>query len=186
MAALRPSPVTIHPKLPTTITTYATTASLLPRTLRRRRLPALKISLPSITRRRHSAGAAGAVMIGSPAASYATALLDVARSNETLEATIANVEKIEKVFCDDVVQKYFANPTVRVEKKLEIVEEIARAEDLKPHVTNFLYILVDMNRIDLMKEIVKEIEIVYNKITGTEVSFLRLFSLFRGFHGCKK
>ncbi|ONK60764.1 uncharacterized protein A4U43_C08F22370 [Asparagus officinalis] len=53
---------------------------------------------------------------------------------------------------------------------MEVIAEIAKAEELKPHTANFLSILVDMKRIDLIKEIVKEFEACYNKITGTEVA----------------
>ena len=108
-------------------------------------------------------------MVDTAASSYATALADVAQANGTLDATIADVEKIDRVFSDPAVQNFFANPTISVEKKMEVAEEIAKAEELKPHTANFLNILVDMGRINLVKDIAKEFETCYNRITGTEV-----------------
>lgn len=184
MAALRQSPVTLHPKFISTTTTTASISSSslrpIPRPLRRRRLPSLKLSLPPTIRRRPARGAAGAVMVDTAASSYATALADVALANGTLEATIADVEKLDKVFSYPSVQEFFANPTISIDKKLEVVGEIAKAEELKPHTANFLCILVDMGRINIVGEIVKEFEACYNKITGTEVSssfFFRSFGI---------
>ncbi|XP_010530142.1 PREDICTED: ATP synthase subunit delta, chloroplastic-like [Tarenaya hassleriana] len=115
-------------------------------------------------------GAAGARMVATAAGSYATALADVAKSNNTLDSTSADVEKIEKVFSDQQVVEFFANPTVTVEKKREVLDEIAKSSSLQPHTENFLNILVDANRIEMVSEIVKEFEAVYNKLTDTELA----------------
>lgn len=39
--------------------------------------------------------------------------------------------------------------------------------------TNFLNILVDMKRVDMIKEIIKEFDVVYNKLTETELAVVR-------------
>ncbi|KAK6116116.1 hypothetical protein DH2020_008385 [Rehmannia glutinosa] len=109
-------------------------------------------------------------MADSAASSYANALAEVARSNDTLEQTSADVEKLDKIFAEDQVIGFFTNPTIAVETKREIVDEIARSSSLSPHVANFLNILVDMKRIDVIRDIVKEYEIVYNKLTETELA----------------
>ncbi|XP_043721559.1 ATP synthase delta chain, chloroplastic-like [Telopea speciosissima] len=115
-------------------------------------------------------GAAGTKMADSASACYATALADVAKSNQTLEATNADLDKIEKIFNEPLVYNYFVNPTIGEEKKREIVDDIVKTSSLQPHVAYFLNILVDMKRIELIKEIVKEFEILYNKITDTELA----------------
>ncbi|GAA0182285.1 ATP synthase [Lithospermum erythrorhizon] len=108
-------------------------------------------------------------MAGSAAGSYASALADVAKSNNTLEETQSDIEKIEQLFYSDVYN-FFTNPTVPMETKCSFVDDIAKSSDLKPHVANFLNILIDMKRVELIKEIVKEFEVVYNKLTNTEVA----------------
>ncbi|XP_022973506.1 ATP synthase subunit delta, chloroplastic-like [Cucurbita maxima] len=112
----------------------------------------------------------GARMSASAAGSYAAALAEVAASNNTLDATSGDVEKIESVFADSQVFDCFANPTISIEKKLALVDEIAASSSLLPHTANFLKILVDAKRIDIVKEIVTEFESVYNKITNTELA----------------
>ncbi|NBH31954.1 ATP synthase F1 subunit delta, partial [Staphylococcus warneri] len=109
-------------------------------------------------------------MSSTAASSYANALADVAKSNNTLDRTFADVEKIEKLFSEESVLRFFTNPTIVDVEKRGIIDEIARSAALQPHVANFLSILVDMKRIDLVKEIVKEFEVVYNILTATELA----------------
>nr|XP_023894472.1 ATP synthase delta chain, chloroplastic [Quercus suber] len=115
-------------------------------------------------------GASSAKMAASVAASYASALADVAKSNNTLDATSADVEKIEKIFTNQQVFDFFANPVIDVEKKREMLDQIASSSGLSPHTANFLNILVDSGRIDLIKDIVSEFEIVYNDLTDTQLA----------------
>ncbi|XP_057416118.1 ATP synthase delta chain, chloroplastic [Lotus japonicus] len=145
--------------------------------------PILNLSLPSSTftplnlklvsvapSRRSGGGALGARMNASAATSYASALADVASSNKSLDATTADVEKLETLFSDAKVFDYFSNPTVRIEDKRKLIDDIAKSSELQPHTRNFLYILIDSQRIDLIIEIVKEYELVYNTLTDTELA----------------
>ncbi|KAK4428491.1 ATP synthase delta chain, chloroplastic [Sesamum alatum] len=135
------------------------------------KIPKLTIK-PLLRRRGRGGGASGAKMADSAAGSYANALADVAKSNNTLDETSDDVEKIEKIFSDEQVVNFFTNPTIIEEEKQKLVDEIAKSSGLQPHVANFLNILVDMKRIDLIKEIVKEFEVVYNKLTDTQVAIV--------------
>lgn len=111
-------------------------------------------------------------MSDSVASSYATALADVAKSNGTLEATAADLEKISNLFSEEAVYRYFTNPTVPVESKNELVDSYTKEANLQPHIANFLNVLIDMKRIDQIKEITEEFEVVYNKITETELAIV--------------
>ncbi|CAF2125044.1 hypothetical protein BRARA_C02612 [Brassica rapa] len=133
-------------------------------------LPMRKTALPLRTR---GGNAAGARMSATAAGSYAMALADVAKRNDTLELTSADVEKLEKVFSDPQVLNFFANPTVELEKKRLVIDEIVKSSALQSHTSNFLNILVDANRINIVRDIVKEFEMVYNKITDTQLAEVR-------------
>lgn len=109
-------------------------------------------------------------MASTVAGSYAAALADVAKSNNTLDSTCADIEKIEKIFADESVYDFFANPTIDQEKKRQLIDEISKSSALQPHTTNFLNILIDAKRLDAIKDIVKEFETVYNSITNTELA----------------
>ncbi|PKU71464.1 ATP synthase subunit delta, chloroplastic [Dendrobium catenatum] len=172
MATIRLSPAAIHTFAVSPTTQIPPISSSLrpsPFPLHRRRFSSLKISIP---RRRHAGGgsAAGATMSDTPASRYASALAEVAKSNNTLDATMGDLENIETVFSNSSVLSFFINPTISDEKKLDFIKEIATASELQLHTANFLNILIDMKRIDVIIEIVKEFSFCYNEITGTEVA----------------
>ncbi|CAJ1943616.1 unnamed protein product [Sphenostylis stenocarpa] len=129
---------------------------------------ALKLKLAAATSR--SNGSAGARMSATAASSYATALADVASANNTLDATTADIEKIDELFSDPKVSDFFADPTLAVEEKRKLVDQIAESSGLQPHTKNFLNILVDGQRIDLINEIAREFELMYNTLTDTELA----------------
>ncbi|KAF8109939.1 hypothetical protein N665_0089s0058 [Sinapis alba] len=152
MASLQPTPTSLRPKL--IPSSHTTTQRTLPLTVR-------------FPRRR---GGSGGVRMSSPVSeSYATALADVAKANNTLESTCNDIEKLEKTFSDPKVLELFVNPTVELRKKREVIELIAESLSLLPHTANFLNVLIDLNRIDIVKEIMKDFEAVYNKMTKTEL-----------------
>lgn len=169
MAALQQTPISFRSKLPPPTSASLTT----PRTLSFSSSAAATPKLPSLSRRlshRRSGSATGARMVATAAASYALALVGVAKSNNTLEATNADVEKVEKIFSEPSVLGFFTNPTIDEEKKRKVVDELASSSPLQPHTANFLNILIDSKRIDIIKDIVKEFETVYNKETETELA----------------
>ncbi|CAH8351884.1 unnamed protein product [Eruca vesicaria subsp. sativa] len=100
---------------------------------------------------------------------YATALADLAKANNTLQPTCNDVEKLAKTFSDPTVLNLLVNPTVELKKKREVIDLIAESLSLLPHTSNFLNVLIDSNRIDFVNEIMKEFEVVYNKMTKTEL-----------------
>ncbi|KAL5064466.1 hypothetical protein RYX36_026203 [Vicia faba] len=129
--------------------------------------PKLKLSLTKP--RRPTGGALGATMSSAAASNYATALADLAKSNNTLDATTADVEKIEQLFSDPKVFDYFSSPIIEDSTKRKLITEFATTSDFQPHTINFLNILIDSKRIDLIIDVVNEFEFVYNTITNTEL-----------------
>ncbi|MCE5166929.1 hypothetical protein HAX54_030184, partial [Datura stramonium] len=169
MAALQQTPITFQSRSPppTQIITGPVAKLSFSGGLK---LPKLTIKLRSKRISRRGGGALGAKMADSAAGSYANALADVAKSNGTLEETTTDLEKLEKVFDDESVYNFFVSPVVSEEKKRELVDEIVSSSSIQPHVANFLNILVDMKRVELIKDIVKEFEKVYNTLTDTELA----------------
>ncbi|KAH9627242.1 hypothetical protein KSS87_018518 [Heliosperma pusillum] len=117
-------------------------------------------------------GSVGARMYDTCAGRYATALADVAKSTDTLPATSDDVAKIEKIFTDPDVYSFFTSPVIGTVEKRSVLDDIVKSADLQPHTTNFLNILIDMDRIELVKDIVKEFERVYNLITETQIALV--------------
>ncbi|XP_048331367.2 ATP synthase delta chain, chloroplastic [Ziziphus jujuba] len=175
MAALQQTPIAFQPK--SSLSSTTTTLRTAPRTLSfsfstSTTFPSLTLTLPSRLRRSSSSAGGARMMAASAAGSYAVALADVAKSNNTLDATSSDVEKIEKLFAEPNVLEFFTNPTIDEEKKKKVVEEVVSSSGLQPHTANFLNILVEAKRIDLINDIVKEFETVYNRLTETELAIV--------------
>ncbi|XP_062020456.1 ATP synthase subunit delta, chloroplastic [Rosa rugosa] len=174
MATLQQTPISLQSKTPPPPLSSALTARSTAVSFSSTFTPLnLKLTAAAAsTSVRRGGGACGARMNATAAASYAAALADVAISNNTLDATVADVEKVEKFFAEPSVFDFFTNPTVNLEKKRGVLDEIAKSSALQPHTVNFLNILVEAKRIDVIKDIVKEFEIVYNKLTDTELAIV--------------
>ncbi|KAL6504214.1 hypothetical protein OROGR_026137 [Orobanche gracilis] len=158
-AALQQTPITSNSGSTPASQTHSkpTTRLSLPSNLK---LP--KINIKTFRRR----------MVHSVAERYANALADLARSNNTLNQTSADMENIDQIFSEEQLLAFFTNPTVRDENKREILDEIVKLSSLQTHVANFLNILVDMKRIDLIRDIAKDFEVAYNKLTDTELAIV--------------
>lgn len=109
-------------------------------------------------------------MADSAAGSYAAALLEVAVANGTLEQTVKDVELVDQLFSEDSLLSYFVSPIVSLEDKRALLDDITASGKLQVHVCNFINILVESKRIDMIKEIVKEFELAYNRLTNTELA----------------
>jgi F-type H+-transporting ATPase subunit delta len=132
-----------------------------------RGLPSLRLAPPRRRRRRGDLARPRAA--AHPAAdNYASALCEVASENGTLNATVSDLEKLEKIFSEEAIAEFFDNPTVPREEKGELIDEIAKSSGLQPHVVNFLNVVVDNQRAELVPQIVREFETAYNALTGTE------------------
>ncbi|CAN0920900.1 ATP synthase delta chain, chloroplastic [Linum grandiflorum] len=82
------------------------------------------------------------------------------------------MEKLETLFADPQLADYLSNPIINDDKKKSLIDEIANTLSLQPHVSNFLNIIVDGQRIDSMSEIVREFEVAYNRLTDTELALV--------------
>ncbi|KAJ6696791.1 hypothetical protein OIU85_003170 [Salix viminalis] len=133
--------------------------------------PSLNLSTTATTANRRRGGSAlGTKMSATAAGSYASALADLAKSNNTLDATASDVDKIERLFLNPAASDFFANPTIDLEKKRLVVDEFAKESALQPLTANFINILIDAKRVDLIKDIVVEFEKAYNKMTDTQLA----------------
>lgn len=112
------------------------------------------------------------VMLDSAAGSYAAALADLGQSVNALDAISSDLEKLSQFLANKDVYDFLVNPIIGQEKKKEILKSIADEAKFQPYTLNFLYILIDKRRINLINEIIKEFEISYNKLTDTELAIV--------------
>ncbi|KAH9318453.1 hypothetical protein KI387_020222, partial [Taxus chinensis] len=110
------------------------------------------------------------VMQDSSTVSYATALAELAQSVKSLDAISRDIDKLSQYITNKVFFNFLVNPIIPDEKKKGILEDITNDAKFQPYTLNFLYILIEKKRIDLIGEIFKEFETVYNKLTDTELA----------------
>jgi F-type H+-transporting ATPase subunit delta len=161
MAALRLASFTLLPAAAAALRSAGASFSRVARGL-----PSLRLAPP----RRRGDLARSPAGADAAAESYASALSEVAAENGTLDQTVSDMEKLEKIFSEEAIAEFFDNPTVPRDEKSKLINEIAKSSKLQPHVVNFLNVVVDNFRAGLMPQIVAEFENAYNGLTGTEVA----------------
>ncbi|XP_057862050.2 ATP synthase subunit delta, chloroplastic [Cryptomeria japonica] len=106
----------------------------------------------------------------SAAAGYAAALLDIGQSNNTLEVINRDMEKLSHLLKNQEVYDFLINPVIGNRKKKSILKAIADDAKFQSYTLNFLSLLVDKQRMNIVKDILKEFESVYNEMTDTQVA----------------
>jgi len=110
-------------------------------------------------------------MAGNPevSASYAAALLEMAKGTNALEAIHADMDSLDTICTEDLTQ-FLANATVPKAKKIAVVESITKEGQFSPATGNFLNLLIDKQRIDLLSEIIESFDNLYCEETDTQVA----------------
>jgi F-type H+-transporting ATPase subunit delta len=106
--------------------------------------------------------------------SYAKALVELADEKNTLEQVHSDVDAIAALVKEN---KKFAdlmyNPIVESDKKKAVIQEIAKGAGFQKYTTNFLKLLVEKDRVNLLNEICESFEEQYCQLTDTQVATLR-------------
>ncbi|KAJ0610181.1 putative ATPase, OSCP/delta subunit, F1F0 ATP synthase OSCP/delta subunit domain superfamily [Helianthus annuus] len=95
------------------------------------RLQNLSIKLAGTSCR--GGGASSAKMADSAAGSYAAALAEVAVANGTLEATVKDLDLVDKLFSDSTNFNYFTSPIVSLEQKRALIDDVTASGKLQIH-----------------------------------------------------
>jgi len=106
--------------------------------------------------------------------SYAKALVELADEKNTLEQVHSDVDAIAALVKEN--QKFadlMYNPVVEADKKKAVIQEIAKGAGFQKYTTNFLKLLVEKDRVNLLNEICESFEEQYCTLTDTQVATLR-------------
>jgi F-type H+-transporting ATPase subunit delta len=106
--------------------------------------------------------------------SYAKALVELADEKNTLEQVHSDVDAIAALVKEN--QKFadlMYNPIVESDKKKAVIQEIAKGAGFQKYTTNFLKLLVEKDRVNLLNEICESFEEQYCQLTDTQVATLR-------------
>ena len=103
---------------------------------------------------------------------YAQAIFDVAKNKGIIEIVYENLEFVEETIDISLeLKELLENPTISLIKKKEILEALFK-DKIKEDTLNFLYVIVDKNRINIISSIVyvyKELIEEYKDIIKAQV-----------------
>ncbi|KAH7294659.1 hypothetical protein KP509_27G011900 [Ceratopteris richardii] len=111
-------------------------------------------------------------MAKSVANGYADALAEVGRSQNNLESIAADVDKLGHFCEDEQFYKFFVSPVVKDEHKKEVVKSLGKEANFTNATVNLLNLLITKKRTMILKDLIKEFEEIYNKLTDTEIAFV--------------
>ncbi|XP_058104890.1 ATP synthase subunit delta, chloroplastic-like [Magnolia sinica] len=100
------------------------------------------------------------------ASGYAAALLDIARCNNEVDGTVKDVHRLSKLLRSDLLRSFMADPTVKDEKKGEVLEEVALKVGSTKHVGVLVKMLVRKRKVGLVSEVMEELKRMYDEWCG--------------------
>lgn len=93
-------------------------------------------------------------MTGAASSRYAAALADVALKQQNADRVKADLGEFVEAFLSSAdLRNFLETPAVGREAKQKVIEKIAERMDLTPAVRNFVHLLVDHQRTELLREI---------------------------------
>jgi F-type H+-transporting ATPase subunit delta len=106
----------------------------------------------------------------SAAGGYAAALAELSQSNNDLEKIYQDMEGLGELLNNKELYEFLVSPVIDGDKKKSILKTLAEDAEFSGVTVSFLNLLVDKKRIELIKEVVKEFETIYNDLTDTQVA----------------
>jgi F-type H+-transporting ATPase subunit delta len=103
--------------------------------------------------------------------SYAKALVELAEEKNVLEPVHADVDAVASLIKENKkLSELMFNPVVEADKKKAVVAKISKEAGFQKYTTNFLNLLVEKDRVNLLSEICESFEEQYCQLTDTQVS----------------
>ena len=104
------------------------------------------------------------------ATGYAAALIELGQSAGTLEAIHSDMESLSNLMTNNELSDYISNPTVEDLKKKQILQTLSEESSFNAQTSDFLNLLVDKRRVDIIKSIAVAFEKMYCEVTDTHVA----------------
>ncbi len=105
------------------------------------------------------------------AVGYASALADLARGKEALEAVNKDVERLAELLNNnEELYEFLVSPLVEDGKKKSILKTLAKDGGFTTDTLSFLFLLVDKKRLGLIKHITTEFETIFNEFADTQLA----------------
>src|SRR5262245_30281066 len=84
---------------------------------------------------------------------YAKALLDLAQAQRAQDTIEAELSQIVRAIADPAIEKVLLLPTLPLKARKDIIEQILASANLHPTLSSFLRVLVDNDRLTILKDV---------------------------------
>ncbi|KAI5074965.1 hypothetical protein GOP47_0010926 [Adiantum capillus-veneris] len=99
-------------------------------------------------------------------------LLKFGESDENLDSIFADLEKVSPFAKDEQFWKLFTSPVVKDDDTKAVIKTLSKEANLMTSTTNLLYLLVTKKHTLILRDLLKEFEVIYNKLIDTEVALV--------------
>ncbi|XP_057981007.1 uncharacterized protein LOC131166446 [Malania oleifera] len=100
------------------------------------------------------------------AAGYAAALLDVARSDNSIEAVGRDIKRLRKLLRNGQLGAVMIDPFMSAREKKRIVQEVVAKGKFHKYVVGLMTMLVERNKLEIVGEMLEEFRRIYNELRG--------------------
>lgn len=104
------------------------------------------------------------------AGGYAAALANLSQANNDLEKINQDMEALGELLTNETLYDFLVSPVIDGDKKKSILKTVAEDAKFSDVTISFLNLLVDKKRIELIREVTKEFEAIFNDLTDTQMA----------------
>jgi F-type H+-transporting ATPase subunit delta len=105
---------------------------------------------------------------------YANALLELGQSKNVLEPIHADMDALAALVKDNAsLKEFILNPVIADANKKQVFERIGKEAGFNPFTLNFLNLLMEKGRLDMLEPILEAFEKEYCNMTDTQVATVR-------------
>ncbi|GBF89677.1 F-type H+-transporting ATPase subunit delta [Raphidocelis subcapitata] len=106
--------------------------------------------------------------------SYAKALVELADDKGRLEQVHADVDAVAGLIKENVkLRDLLFSPVIEGDKKKAVLAKVSKEAGFQQYTSNFLNLLVEKDRLNLLDEICESFETQYCELTDTQVATVR-------------
>lgn len=105
-----------------------------------------------------------------PSAGYAAALMELATQADVVDKVHADLDNLAQACKNAELAEFLNSPVVPEDKKKAVLSTLASDLEIDNYTKNFLYLLVDKARINILEAIVSDFEVLYCEKTNTAVA----------------
>ncbi|XP_030929669.1 ATP synthase delta chain, chloroplastic-like [Quercus lobata] len=104
-----------------------------------------------------------------PASGYAAALVDIAQCNNSLNTLGKDVQRFLKILRNEQVQAFLDDQFMSEKDKGQVIGEVAKKGRFDRHLASLIKMLIQKNKVGIVKEVLEEFERIHDELSGTQV-----------------